>query len=108
MSSHRQDTLELTADVLVIGGGLAGTWAASAARRAGASVILVDKGYCGTSGVTATAGPGHWWVPPDPAELRENTIRNRLKTGFGLNDPEWMARVLALTWESLPTLAKVL
>lgn len=106
MSNHRQDTLELTTDVLVIGGGLAGTWAASAARRTGASVILVDKGYCGTSGVTATAGPGHWWVPPDPAELRENTIRNRLKTGFGLNDPEWMNRVLALTWESLPTLAK--
>jgi L-aspartate oxidase len=96
----------LTADVLVIGGGLAGTWAASAVRRAGASVILVDKGYCGTSGVTATAGPGHWWIPPDPAELRENTIRSRLKTGFGLNEPEWMGRVLALTWESLPTLAK--
>lgn len=106
MSGHRQDSLELTADVLIIGGGLAGTWAASAARRTGASVILVDKGYCGTSGVTATAGPGHWWVPPDPAELRENTIRNRLKIGLGLNDPEWMSRVLALTWESLPTLAE--
>ncbi|PZV37192.1 oxidoreductase [Mesorhizobium kowhaii] len=104
MSRSPEETLELTADVLVIGGGLAATWAASAARRAGASVILVDKGHCGTSGVTATAGPGHWWVPPDPAELRETTIRNRLKSGFGLNDPEWMARVLALTWESLPTL----
>jgi succinate dehydrogenase/fumarate reductase flavoprotein subunit len=104
MSQAKEETLDLTADVLVIGGGLAGTWAASAARRAGASVILVDKGYCGTSGVTATAGPGHWWVPPDPSELREATIRNRFKTGFGINDPAWMARTLALTWESLPTL----
>jgi succinate dehydrogenase/fumarate reductase flavoprotein subunit len=104
MSQRMEEILDLTADVLVIGGGLAGTWAASAARRAGASVILADKGYCGTSGVTATAGPGHWWVPPDPAELRETTIRNRFKSGFGINDPAWMARTLALTWESLPTL----
>ncbi|GLS28334.1 L-aspartate oxidase [Mesorhizobium albiziae] len=104
MNRSRGETLELTADVLVIGGGLAGTWAASAARRSGASVILVDKGYCGTSGVTATAGPGHWWVPPDPPELRETAICNRKKTGAGLNDADWMARILALTWESLPTL----
>ncbi|RWP37785.1 FAD-binding protein, partial [Mesorhizobium sp.] len=104
MSRSSAETLELTADVLIIGGGLAGTWAASAARRAGASVILADKGYCGTSGVTATAGPGHWWIPPDPPELRETAIRNRRKTGAGLNDPEWMARILSLTWESLPTL----
>ncbi|MFI0849543.1 FAD-binding protein [Mesorhizobium sp. IMUNJ 23232] len=104
MKPATEDTLELAADVLVIGGGLAGTWAASAARRAGASVILADKGYCGTSGVTATAGPGHWWIPPDPASARENAIANRRKTGFGLNEPDWMARILALTWESLPTL----
>lgn len=104
MSRSHGETLELTADVLIIGGGLAGTWAASAARRAGASVVLADKGYCGTSGVTATAGPGHWWIPPHPPALRETAIRNRRKTGAGLNDPEWMARILSLTWESLPTL----
>lgn len=105
MTRPADDVLELTADVLVLGGGMAGCWAASAARRAGASVILADKGYCGTSGVTATAGPGHWWVPPDPPELREATIKKRFETGFGINDPDWMARTLALTWESLPTLA---
>jgi succinate dehydrogenase/fumarate reductase flavoprotein subunit len=102
--SLQHDLVELNADVLVIGGGLAGNWAAAAARRAGASVILVDKGYCGTSGVTATAGPGHWWIPPDPADLRETAIAARRKSGFGLNDAEWMARTLARTWESLPTL----
>jgi succinate dehydrogenase/fumarate reductase flavoprotein subunit len=105
MTRHADDVLELTADVLVIGGGLAGCWAASAARRAGASVILADKGYCGTSGVTATAGPGHWWVPPDPSHLRAATIAKRFETGFGINEPDWMARTLALTWDSLPTLA---
>jgi len=104
MPGRHDDPVELSADVLVIGGGLAGNWAAAAARRAGASVILADKGYCGTSGVTATAGPGHWWIPPDPTDLREAAIAARRKSGFGLNEAGWMARTLARTWESLPTL----
>ena len=88
-------------DVLVIGGGLAGTWAAIAAAREGAQVVLADKGHCGTSGVTATAGPGHWWVPP---EHREAAVADRLKRSLGLGDPDWMRRILDLTWTSLPTL----
>jgi succinate dehydrogenase/fumarate reductase flavoprotein subunit len=91
----------LATDVLVIGGGLAGTWAAIAAAREGARVVLADKGHCGTSGVTATAGPGHWWVPP---EAREEAVADRLKRSLGLGDPEWMRRILDLTWSSLPTL----
>lgn len=97
--------LALEADVLVIGGGLAGAWAAIAAARAGAKVILTEKGYCGTSGVTATAGPSHWWVPPDPPEARERAIAERYQRSFGLADPRWMARIIETTWESLPTLA---
>jgi L-aspartate oxidase len=99
------DTLSLETDVLVIGGGLAGGWAAIGAARAGASVILVDKGYFGTSGVTATAGPGHWWVPPDPPEARPEAIRQRNLRAHGLGDPEWMARVIDLTWRTLPELS---
>lgn len=91
-------------DVLVIGGGMAGCWAAAAAATAGASVILADKGYCGVSGVTATAGPGHWWVPPDPG-LREEAVRARAERGLGLAEPDWMARILDETWRTLPTLA---
>jgi len=97
-------TLKLTADVLIIGGGLAGTWAAIGAAREGARVVLVDKGYCGTSGVTATAGPGHWWVPPVPG-AREAAIDKRLGTAFGLADRHWMARIIDTTWTSLPGLA---
>jgi len=100
-----EGALRLSADVLVIGGGLAGGWAAIAAARAGARVILVDKGYFGTSGVTATAGPGHWWVPPDPPEARAEAIRQRDARAFGLADPDWMARIIDLTWRTLPTLS---
>jgi len=97
--------LSLQADVLVIGGGLAGAWAAVGAARAGARVVLAEKGYCGTSGVTATAGPGHWWVPPDPPELRARAIADRMARGGFLGEPDWMARILDLTWRTLPTLA---
>jgi succinate dehydrogenase/fumarate reductase flavoprotein subunit len=95
-------SLTSSTDVLVIGGGLAGAWAAIAAAREGADVVLADKGHCGTSGVTATAGPGHWWVPP---EGREGAVADRLKRSLGLGDPDWMRRILDLTWTSLPTLA---
>jgi succinate dehydrogenase/fumarate reductase flavoprotein subunit len=94
-----------TSDVLVVGGGLAGCWAALAAARNGASVILAEKGYVGTSGVTATAGPGHWWVPPEPG-VRERAISERAAKGLGLADPDWMARMIDITWRSLPTLSK--
>lgn len=96
--------LSLETDVLVIGGGMAGAWAAIGARRAGARVVLAEKGYLGTSGVTATAGPGHWWVPP--AGRAEAIARRRARSG-GLDDPAWMERIIETTWENLPTLADV-
>jgi L-aspartate oxidase len=89
-------------DVLVIGGGMAGAWAATAAARAGVSVVLVDKGYCGTSGVTAAAGPGHWWVPPNPPAARADAVAARLKSGLGLAEAAWMHRILDETWRALP------
>ena len=97
-----EDRIALQTDVLVIGGGMAGGWAAIAAARAGAAVILVDKGYCGTSGVTATAGPGHWWVAP---AARAEAIAARNLGAAGLGDAQWMAAVIDLTWRVLPTLA---
>ncbi|MEJ0028561.1 MAG: FAD-binding protein [Rhizomicrobium sp.] len=97
-----RDTLAYEADVLVIGGGLAGTWAAIAAARAGASVILAEKGYCGTSGVTASAGPGHWWVAPGK---RSEAVAARNARAFGLADAGWMSRIIERTWESIPLLA---
>lgn len=96
----------IAADVLVIGGGLSGTWAALAAAQAGARVVLADKGYCGASGVAATSGPGHWWVPPDP-DLRAAAIAERMAIAGGIADPAWMARILDITWTTLPTIADV-
>lgn len=92
-------SLELDTDVLVIGGGPAAVWAALTARSEGARVLLVDKGFCGTSGVAAAATIGHWWVPE---EDRESAMTDRDDLGANLSDADWMARTLEETWRRWP------
>ncbi|MFF3518085.1 FAD-dependent oxidoreductase [Streptomyces sp. NPDC002573] len=96
--------LDLTADVLVVGGGPAATWAALKAAQDGADVVLTDKGYCGTSGATASAGTGVWYVPPEPA-AREAAMASREALGGYLADRRWMARVLEQTYAGVNELA---
>ncbi len=57
---------EIDADVLVIGGGIAGCWAAISAAWEGVKVVLLEKGDTVRSGA---GGPGgdHWCnVPANP------------------------------------------
>lgn len=84
-------------DVLVVGGGPAGTWAAISAAARGAKVLLVDKGYCGTSGATAPSGTGVWYVPPTGDE-RDKAKAARYTMGGELAEQAWMDRVLEQTW----------
>lgn len=98
------DLLSLEADVLVVGGGPGGTWAAWSAAAQGASVVLVDKGYCGTSGATAPSGVGVWYVEPD-AQLRAEARASRAEMGGNLADRAWMDRVLDQTYENVGRLA---
>ncbi len=98
------DTLELSADVLVIGGGPAGTWSALSAAATGGRVVLVDKGYCGTSGATAPSGVGVWYVPPEPS-AREEARASRESLGGFLSDRRWMDRVLDTTYANVDRLA---
>jgi succinate dehydrogenase/fumarate reductase flavoprotein subunit len=97
-------SLEIETDVLVVGGGMAACWAAISAARAGADVVLVDKGFVGTSGVTATGGPGHWWVSPE-GTARAEAIEKHWVAGCGLADRGWMESVIDTTWRTLPTLS---
>src|SRR3954468_22121221 len=75
-------------DVLVIGAGAAGMYAAIAAARAGARVLLVDRSLIGRGGATVMAQmtvavavgeeePDHW----------EHHLADTLKAGRGLCDP---------------------
>jgi succinate dehydrogenase/fumarate reductase flavoprotein subunit len=99
------DGVAARADVLVLGGGPSGCWAAITAAEAGASVVLVDKGYCGTSGATASAGTGVWYIEPD-ADAREAAIQSRESMGGWLVDRRWMHRVLDKTYEQMNRLAE--
>ena len=54
-SSHSAGRLRLETDVLVVGAGGAGMYAAIAAARAGAGVVLADKNMVGRGGATVMA-----------------------------------------------------
>lgn len=80
---------EIEADVLVIGGGIAGCWAAISAARTGIKVVLVEKGEVSRSGA---GGPGcdHWCNVPanphskvDPDEWAEGMTKRPYSNGIG-------------------------
>ncbi|MBV9628985.1 MAG: FAD-binding protein [Xanthobacteraceae bacterium] len=70
----------LKADVLVIGGGPAGMWAAISAVQAGAKMFIVEKGYVGTSGPFSSANKGLYYIKPDDPIHREGTHAARLRS----------------------------
>lgn len=70
-------------DVLILGGGIAGVWAAIAAARCGAKVTIMEKAATIRSGAGG-AGVDHWqWAADNPAsgvspeELTEALIDNQ-------------------------------
>lgn len=56
---------EISADVVILGGGPAGAMAAISAAEAGASVVLLDKAHVKRSG--GGSGVDHWLTTPTPA-----------------------------------------
>ncbi|MCR4393098.1 MAG: FAD-dependent oxidoreductase [Dehalococcoidales bacterium] len=81
---------EIETDVLVIGGGIAGCWAAISAARKGVRVALVEKGDTIRSGA---GGPGcdHWCNAPanplsnvDPDEWAEHMAEPPYSNGIGI------------------------
>ncbi len=81
---------EVEVDVLVLGGGIAGCWAAISAARQGVSVAIVEKGDTVRSG---SGGPGcdHWCNAPanplsnvDPDEWAEHMADRPYANGIGV------------------------
>ena len=96
----------LDADVLVLGGGPAGTWAAYTAAKNGARVVLADKGFCGTSGATAPSGTNLLNLPTNPEE-RLLAIDLRRRLGGNLSDADWVERTLQQTFVNMHKLAGI-
>ena len=101
MSRLEENGLELDADVLVVGGGPAAAWAAIAATERGASVIVVDKGYVGSSGAYAASTSGHKVLPPI-ATLRDPLKFERYALGGFLAQHKWWDRLLEITYDRAP------
>lgn len=86
--------VHLTTDVLVVGAGAAGMYAAVSAARAGADVVLVDKSLIGRGGatimaqMTVAAAVGH----QSPDDWRDH-LADTLAAGRGLCD-ERLAAIL--------------
>ena len=85
-----EEEQEIEADVLVIGGGIAGCWAAISAARKGVKVVLLEKGDTVRSGA---GGPGcdHWCDAPanphsrvDPDVWAEHMAEGPWSCGIGI------------------------
>ncbi|MFD4352096.1 FAD-binding protein [Nocardia sp. NPDC058518] len=88
-------------DVLILGGGPAGLWAAVAAAATGARVVLVDKSRCGSSGPTVYGTTVLWDIPPGPG--RAEAVEKVFVAGGGLGDRAWLHRVVDETHRRLQT-----
>lgn len=97
--SHEVEVIE--ADVLVLGGGLAGLRAAVAARQAGASVVQAFHGRGASHYIIGFNVPlGH----ADPRDSPEIYYEDTMRGGSDLNEP---ALVRALADGAIPALAEL-
>jgi len=87
---HYGKEQEIETDILVVGGGIGGCWAAISAARSGLSVALVEKGDVQRSGA---GGPGcdHWCNAPanplsnvDPDEWAVHMASRPYCNGIGI------------------------
>ena len=89
---------DIRTDVLVIGGGMAGCFAAVKARAQGSSVVLVDKGWVSKSGETPYAGDtmvfNEAWGHDLDAWLTQVSV-----VGEYLNDRRWNEIVFRDSYE---------
>ncbi len=78
----KQTTHEV--DVLVLGGGIAGVWAAIAAARRGAKVAIMEKGNTSRSGAGGS-GCDHWqWAADNPGSgVTPEELANALVVNHG-------------------------
>ena len=80
---------EYKCDILVLGGGVAGCWAAISAKAKGADVILVEKGATIRSGASGS-GCDHWESAATNPCSRVTLKNSRLR---------WLMTTMGITME---------
>ncbi len=90
--------ITLETDVLVIGGGFAGCFAAIKAREAGADVVMAVKGRAGRSGLTPWANS--WFVFKDTRGVtREQYLQQFVLSGEYLNNMDFVDVLMAESYD---------
>jgi len=92
---------QLVSDILVIGGGVAGCFAAIKAKQRGAKkVLLVDKGYVGKSGCSKFAAGSFKCFIPDEDDF-DLWFSKAVEEGYYINDQDWTKIHLTEVFERL-------
>ncbi len=96
---HTLPSEEISADVLVIGGGAAGLTAALEARRSGLDVVILSKSRVGRSGNTIISGTGLAILDtgPDSKDSPEAFKSDTLRSGKEINDPALVDHYLKIS-----------
>ena len=84
----------LSTDILVVGGGMAGMFAAIKARLAGFDVILTDKNYVGRSGGTHYAEGDIQFFRPKRGHVLKDWLDKFSRDNEYLNNRDWCATAL--------------
>lgn len=77
----------IEADVLVVGGGMAGLWAAIRAKDFADKVILVEKGKVSRSGVSVFC---HGYLAPLAEEMKEAAVKDMIERSAYMADQSWV------------------
>jgi succinate dehydrogenase/fumarate reductase flavoprotein subunit len=85
---------QLTTDVLVVGGGMAGVFAAVKAHDNGARVLLVDKGSVGKSGQTPFARAIFRYKESDACLTKAEYIKGTAEAAEYMNNPVYTKLLL--------------
>ena len=88
----------INCDVLVIGGGMAGCFAAVKAREQGLNVLLVDKGYVSRSGETPYAGDTAVFNPDWGHDMDQWLTQSSVISEY-VNNRHWNELVFRDSWE---------
>ena len=102
MSPTSENWEFIESEVLIIGGGFGGLWAAIRAAECGASVVLVDKSFAGKSGHSYFAGGAMMVLLPD--DDPDEAVRDIVLGNEWLVDQEMVAAVFRESYQRLKDL----
>lgn len=95
----------LKTDVLIIGGGLAGCWAALKAKQDGLNCTIVDKGYIGQTGCSRFASGDFKCFLPDS---NFDSCMEKIVTSSGfLGHQEWIEAMLLESYDRVLELENI-